>query len=77
MVGCRKDETIITPIIPPPEYPINHDWLKYIPDSMYITEITIPGTHDAASDFRYLPNGLIYSGITLLCFIGVQIYGWG
>lgn len=42
--------------------PYTHeDWMKNIPDSTKITEISIPGTHDSGSDKHYSQQGLNWS----------------
>lgn len=50
MNSCEKD-TVTAPEVPSDtQLELTRSWMAYIPDNKYLSEITIPGSHDAGAD---------------------------
>ena len=59
LVSCHKQEPLDTdPVGPDRALPYQYsDWMAVIDDNMYLSEITIPGTHDCGADLHTSEQG--------------------
>lgn len=67
IVSCEKDPVVnnptgftdTDPVGPDRQLPYsNTDWMANIDDSRYLSELTIPGTHDAGADYHTSEQGV-------------------
>jgi 1-phosphatidylinositol phosphodiesterase len=71
---CAQAGTVWAAEVTPASYPSNQDWMKDLSDAALITQLTIPGTHDSATDRGHCEkNSLIKPVIELVSCQTYQI----
>jgi len=54
------------------DYPVHADWMKSLDDTVPITQLSIPGTHDSATDYQHCEEN--YACSQVIDFASTQTY---
>jgi 1-phosphatidylinositol phosphodiesterase len=72
LILCAQAGTVWAYEVTPASYPSNKDWMKDLPDDALITQLTIPGTHDSATDHAHCEKNPAIKPI--IEFVSCQTY---